>query len=449
MAPNPGSSHEEGPAPGLTQAAEAIGTKLGSERKRRVRRGLTASIFTIAGLTLLAELTLRVTDHRQRTFDQTVNRTIQRWVDLTTAGLFEELPDPLRRYAMRPGAEAEVDGWTFRVTSHRTRGSDFPLEKAPGEKRILALGDSYCFGLWCDEDETLVGHLARLANEREAELGSGVTWRAVNLGVPGYHVGQQLAALVEDGLALDPDLVVLYFNTNDLEQEGFFLDADLGVLRRDLLPLPTALRRMLWSSHLYGWIVLQHRRALEAGPIPPVLDPRVPYAFVREDNLAASRIAIEEIADRCERAGVPLFFVDQPHLTWQGELQDPDWPFLPLVTWTEELRGELGLPGVNLLGLFRGYADGVDRLDAGGAPDFLLDTYVADEGIQAAVRWARQRASAEGRDWNELDYAERFALFGGYPGEIPATPDFHLTGEGYGHLARVTYAALRAEGVLP
>ena len=28
-------------------------------------------------------------------------------------------------------------------------------------------------------------------------------------------------------------------------------------------------------------------------------------------------------------------------------------------------------------------------------------------------------------------------------------PDFHLTGEGYGHLARVAYATLQAEGILP
>ena len=146
---------------------------------------------------------------------------------------------------------------------------------------------------------------------------------------------------------------------------------------------------------------------------------------------------------------MPLFFVDQPHLTWQGELQSPEGPFLPLVTWAEELRAELGLPGVNLLGLFRGYADGVDRTEAGGEPDFLLDTFVADERIQAAVTWARERALSEGLDWEALGYSERFALFAGYPGETPAGADFHLTGEGYGHLARVTYAAMRAQGVLP
>jgi hypothetical protein len=446
MERNPGPGHEEGPAPGLADAAEAI--RHGAKRTK-LRRGALVSLFTVAGLTLAAELVLRIGGHRQRYFEATVNRTIQPWVDLTTGGIFEELDDPVRRYAMRPGAEVEVGAWTFRVSSHRTRGADFPREKPAGEKRLLCLGDSFAFGLWCDEDQTLAGHLARLANAREDELGSGAAWRAVDLGVPGYHAGQQLRAFEQDGLALDPDVVVLYFNSNDIEEEGFFFDDDLGVLRRDFLPLPTGLRRMLWNSHLYGWIVLRHRRSVEAGPTPPHMDPEVPYAFVREDNQAATRDAIARIAELCRERDVPLFFVNQPHLTWQGELQAPDWPMLPLVAWAEELRAELGLPGVSLLGLFRGYSDGVDRSAEGAPPDFLLDVFCADAAVQEAVAWARESVGAQGRVWDDLTLPERLTVFGRYPGEMPATPDFHLTGEGYGHLARVTYAAMRAAEVLP
>ena len=432
--------------PGIARAAEAIAS---DARRRRLARGLLASVFTLAALTLLAELGLRAADYRGRTFAATVNRTIARWVALTRAGVFEELDDPVRRYRMRPGAEAEVDGWTFRVTRHATRGADFPLAKPPGEKRILALGDSFCFGMWCDEDETVVGHLARLANAREAELGSGTTWRAVNLGVPGYHTGQQLAAFEQDGLALDPDLVVLYFNTNDIEQEGFFYDAELGVLRRDFLPLPTRLRARLWSSHLYGWIVGRHRRTVEAGPVPPHLDPSVPYAFVRADNQAATRAAIERLRDLCRAGSIPLFFVNQPHLTWQGDMLNPAWEMLPLVEWAASMRDELGIPGVDLLGLFRGYSDGVDRLAEGAPPDLLLDPFVADERIEAAVRWARETAAARGLDWDDLDVPARKELFHGYAGEMSKAPDFHLNGEGYGHIARVVHGGLRAQGLLP
>ncbi len=448
MGSNPASAEHEEPVPGLSDAADAIARR---SRAARLRRGLLVSVFTLAALSVVFEVGLRATSFRRRTFEATVNKTIRRWVELTTAGIFEELDDPVRRYRMRPGAEVSIDGWSFRVTRHGTRGEDFPLEKPPGEKRILALGDSYCFGMWCDDDRTLVGHLARLANEREEERGSTTTWRAVNLGVPGYHTTQQVRAFEQDGLPLDPDVVVVYFNTNDIEREGFFYDEELGVLRRDFLPLPTGLRRVLWNSHLYGWIVLQHRRLVDAGPAPH-MDPAVPYAFVREDNQSATRAALERLRDLCRERDVELFFVHMPHLTWQGSIQSPDWEMLPLHRWAEDVRADLGIPGVDLLGLMRGWSDGVDRTgepEPGTPRDFLLDTYVADERIEAAVTWAREEATARGLAWEELDYAAKFELFGGYPGEIPAVPDFHLDGEGYGHLARVSYAALSAQGLLP
>ncbi len=443
---NPGAIDEEGPAPGLIDAADAIrrGGRIG-----KLRRGLVASILTLGGLTALVEVSLRVTGFRQNYFESTVNKTNQRWVDLTTARIFEERDDNRRPYGMRAGSSCEIDGWSFEITSHKSRGADFPLEKAPNEKRIVCIGDSFSFGLWCDDDETLVGHLARMANEAEP---GPTEWRAIDLGVPGYHAGQQALSLEEEGLPLSPDLVVWYFNTNDIEQDGFFYDEELGVLRRDFIPLPTGLRRALWSSHLYGWIATRHRQAVEAaepGEPPPHLNPRVPYAFVREDNQAATRAAMERVAELCAERNIPLFFVHQPHLTWQGEIQNPDWPMLELVQWVEDVRAELGIEGTNLLGLFRGYLDGVDRLGEGAPSEFLLDTYVADERIQAAVAWMRARANESGQDWNTLDVPARLALLAGYPGTMPATPDFHLTGEGYGYLARVAYAAMRDADMLP
>lgn len=446
MLPNPGQGHGEGPVPGLVQVAESLEH---DRRRGHWRRGLVVSIFTVALVTVGAEAWLRLSGYRQAYFEASLNRTSRRWVELTTAGIFEERADPVRRYGMRPGASCEVDGLTFRISSHGTRGEDFPLAKPPGEQRLLCLGDSFAFGLWCDEDETLVGHLARRANEALEAQGAEHRWRAIDLGVPGYHSGQQLHAFETEGLALDPDLVVLWFNTNDVEQEGFFFDQGMGVLRRDFLPLPTGLRRVLWSSHLYGWIVARHRAYLEGGPVPPILDPGVPYAFVREDNQRATRAAIARIAALCEQAGVPLFFVNMPHLTWQGEIQDPNWAMAPLVDWAQGVSDELGLPSVNLLGLFRGYADGVDRSAEGSPPDFLLDLYGSDPRIRALVAWAKERAASEGLDWEALGVAERKRLVSGYAGTIPEQPDFHLTGEGYGHIARVVYDALVQAELLP
>jgi hypothetical protein len=464
MTADPGPGAGASSAGALAEAAEELRRH---ERGRRRWTGLKVAVLTVAALLVLAETGLRVSGWRRRTFEASVNKTNRRWVELTRAGIFEESDDPVRRYRMRAGSQAEIDSWAFRVSSHRTRGEDFPRAKAPGEKRLLCLGDSFAFGLWCDEDETLVWHLARLANERESELASGISWRAVDCGVPGYHAGQVLAALEEDGLPLDPDVVVYYFNTNDIEQEGFFYDASLGVLHRDPLPLPARLRRLLWTSHLYGWIASRYRNALER-TASPQFDPRVPWAFVRADNQAATRAALARMRELCAAKGIPFFVVDQPLLTYQGDYDPRRWnPSDPrdigarigeLAAWSASVRRELGLAGVSLFGLFRGWSDGVDRFAdlAPGAepppPDFLLDSFVADERFQAIVARARESAAAEGADWDALPWAEKVRHVAAVspPGEWPpAEPDFHLTGEGYAALARVVYPAMRAEGCLP
>ncbi len=421
-APDAG-GHEPGPAPGLARVAVAVSAR---QRGARLRRGLLASALTVVLLALALEVGLRLAHDRERACARGADRSSPRWVELTRRRVFEELPDDVRRYGMRPGASAVVDGWTFRVSSHRTRGEDFAAAKPPDEKRILALGDSFCFGMWCDEDQTLVGHLARLASEGERAAGSPVTWRAVNLGVPGYHTDQQLRAFEQDGLELAPDLVVLYFNTNDLERPGFFFDEDLGILRNDFLPLPIALRRLLWRSHLYGFLTRRYTELLAARP-EPFLDPAVPYAWVREENQRATRAALERLVALCAERGIPLAMVNQPLMTWSGDARNPDWPVLPLARWAERLRAELGIVGIDLLGWMRGYADGVDRFPAdpaeGGEPGFLLDRYFADAAVQAYLR--------------------------GEPFAMPAEPDFHLTGEGYGRIARLLYPVLRDARVLP
>ncbi|HED66081.1 MAG TPA: SGNH/GDSL hydrolase family protein [Planctomycetes bacterium] len=423
-------------------------------KQRRVGplRGLAISLAAFAAMLVIGEVGLRVTNYRQRVFDQVIEEQIGYWAGFAGTDLFMEVPDPVRRYTVRPGARVQVGDWVFRGSKQRTRGEDIPPEKAPDERRMLCLGDSFAFGLWCDEEETLIGHLVRLANERERELGSGITWRAIDTGVPGYNTEQQLAALEQDGLALDPDVVVLYYNTNDIDTNALMYDEEFGVMRRDYMPIPVPLKRILWKSYLYGWIERRYRLALESGDVPPHLNPRVPSSFVREDSQERTRDALERIAEICRDRGIPLFFVDQPLLTWQGDMQNPNWDALGLYEWGEKVRGELAIPGVGLLGLFRGWLDGVDRTAEGAPIEFLWDTVCADQALQAAVDWARARAAERGDSFEALSVDEQRALLARYfqeGGTLPAHPDFHMTGEGYRLIANVAYAAMRDAGILP
>ena len=86
--------------------------------------------------------------------------------------------------------------------------------KRTGIFRIAILGDSFTFGASVHEEHLYPGVIERALRSRTVR-----PVEVVNLGVPGYGVHQEHAALAEQGLALDPNLVVvsLYLG-NDLQE---------------------------------------------------------------------------------------------------------------------------------------------------------------------------------------------------------------------------------------
>ena len=85
-----------------------------------------------------------------------------------------------------------------------------PLADASGVVRIVALGDSFAYGI--------VGYEANFLTQLEAELAArvGAPVEVVNLGLPNLQPKDYLQLLVDEGLALHPDLVlVCLFAGND------------------------------------------------------------------------------------------------------------------------------------------------------------------------------------------------------------------------------------------
>lgn len=114
---------------------------------------------------------------------------------------------PVRRFTLRPRQEAFTYGVPVRVDDRgfRSNGS----VPAGGSARVLALGDSFTFGLGVRDDETWP---ARLEQALRAAQASQVD--VVNAGTISYGVFQELDLLKTSGLALKPGLVVhaLYWN---------------------------------------------------------------------------------------------------------------------------------------------------------------------------------------------------------------------------------------------
>lgn len=94
------------------------------------------------------------------------------------------------------------------VNSKAYRDAEHSLDKSAGVVRVLLLGDSLTFGEAVADDEVYPKLLTQLA---------GPQVEVISLARPGWGTADQLAALRREGLAYDPDIVVVGVVTNDPE----------------------------------------------------------------------------------------------------------------------------------------------------------------------------------------------------------------------------------------
>ena len=162
-------------------------------------------------------------------------------------------PQPLFVYRFSPATWYEpTPGGSFvypreefrqevRYNEHGLRDRSVTLEKPPGTRRIVVIGDSYTEGLEVGLDETMCKRLEVLLNG--ADRGPV---EVLNLGVSGFSPVQSLRRLLDLGLRFEPDQVVLLASQNDFDDnlrqptrglhrfEGdslIFIDARIGAGR--------------------------------------------------------------------------------------------------------------------------------------------------------------------------------------------------------------------------
>jgi hypothetical protein len=143
-----------------------------------------------------------------------------------TVQMFE--PHPTRGWKLKPGIQAYLRTPAYSVlhttNSRGYRDVEHELAKPPGVYRVVVLGDSFMEAGQVALEESfarvLEGELAGSAS-REVEV--------INLGCSGYGQVQELLALREEGLAYDPDLVLLaLFLDNDLRNNHPELEQEMG-----------------------------------------------------------------------------------------------------------------------------------------------------------------------------------------------------------------------------
>jgi lysophospholipase L1-like esterase len=141
------------------------------------------------------------------------------WLDINLAPLDKDVdflwrnrPSVEKRQPVNPQRWGGHDEWTIRNSSRRVRGPELADDpKPPGALRILCVGDSVTFGFNVDQDDSYPERLQAMLRERFPRRAIDV----VNAGTPGWSFVQGLLFLEHEGLALQPNVVIMAFGAND------------------------------------------------------------------------------------------------------------------------------------------------------------------------------------------------------------------------------------------
>ena len=260
-------------------------------------------------------------------------------------GLFEG--DPVLGYRLKPGARTHFATSEFAadiaVNGQGFRDDEELGPKAPGERRILLLGDSLVLSVQVPFDRTFGELLERRLNGR----GSATRYRVINAGVQGYGpIEEQLFfRQIVDGV--QPDLVmVVVFVGNDAEEAVTSLPKLSGEPRSGASAagesLTTRLRRLVRRSMVLQILRLRFVAATDrwrpqlAPPEPPLQSYAASPAPRIAAGVATARRSIEDIAAVAARAGAATMVALMPA---RFQVDDPD--YLRLKDAVAQAGGEL------------------------------------------------------------------------------------------------------------
>jgi hypothetical protein len=241
-----------------------------------------------------------------------------------------------------PGAvyrhrSADVDVG-FRINAQGLRADrDYAYAKPPGVRRIVSLGDSFTIGYEVEVEETFSSVLERELRARGRDV------EVLNAGVSGFSNAEALVYLERELLRYAPDLVLVTFFENDLEdnvRSGLFrLEEDrLVAAATSYVPagaLGDALNKSsllsLLSEHSDAFALFKESMtlAVKRGIVLARLrsvDVEATIEVASADELDYQRRLCAAIFERMyavtREAGIPLLIHSLPNLRGGGELVD-------------------------------------------------------------------------------------------------------------------------------
>ncbi len=147
-----------------------------------------------------------------------------------TARLFDAMivEEPIG-YRFPPGLDDTFNGVPVKINDLGMRDRPVLADKAPGEFRILAMGDSVIFSVGVPVTDSIP---RQLEDQLNAASPQDRHYRVLNMGVPSYNTVQELEQLKQVGQHLQADAAFLFIIPNDLQDKlwvlskrsSFFID---------------------------------------------------------------------------------------------------------------------------------------------------------------------------------------------------------------------------------
>ena len=225
--------------------------------------------------------------------DDTVSATLA-WLWVNPAPLRED-PNFLwrnQRHATRtqfvyPQALGSTEEWTIRTNARGFRGPEVRSDRSKESTyRVLCIGDSVTFGFNGDQEDTYPAQLGELLRAKRP----GKDIEVINAGVPGWTWLQGLRFLELQGLALEPDLVIMAHGVNDQFMPAIISDSDRLQHAADPRVLRIAKMRLLVAdTNIYRFIEQQF------GTPPPPNKPSPGCQKQIVDTGSCRRVSTDEI----------------------------------------------------------------------------------------------------------------------------------------------------------
>lgn len=212
----------------------------------------------------------------------------------------------------------------YRFTEHRTRGG----EPAEGTARILAIGDSFTFGLLLNEEVTYITDLENRINSNQDKKPVSI----LNAAVGGAGLADWPAWIDHFGEDLSPDKIIWFLHTADVERalsKNLYVIDESGELEPSIRWQPREFFFRLSRAGWYRW--LQSKSELMNGIVtflwqnfyftditnnfdPETSEAAIPAAesFTLESDysLKLSLLLVQKVADWCRENSCELILTN-------------------------------------------------------------------------------------------------------------------------------------------